>query len=122
MLCYNCYSRYDKGEWIMLEIRKAYPTDAYALVNIMDTVWKSEFYDFLPNGIMFEMGKNLEKRIKHLTDQIEENNRIFVALEDNVPVGYVFYAKGQSVVYEASAEIREIYVLPEFQKKGIGKQ
>ena len=111
-----------KGVIIVLEIRKAYPTDAYALVNIMDVVWRSEFYDYLPNGIIFEMSRNLEKRIRHLTDQIIENNRIFVALEDDVPIGYVFYAKAQGVSYEMAAEIREIYILPEFQKKGIGKQ
>ena len=106
----------------MLEIRKSYPTDAYALINIMDVVWKNEFYDFLPNGILFEMARNVDKRIMHLKDQIIENNRIFVALEDEIPVGYIFYAKAQGMGYESAAEIREIYILPEFQKKGIGTQ
>lgn len=106
----------------MLEIRKAYPTDAYTLINIMDIVWKSEFYDFLPNGIMNEMGRNIEKRINHLTDQINENNRIFVAVNDGSPVGYIFYAKAQNVVYESAAEIREIYILPEYQRQGIGEK
>ena len=107
---------------IMYDIRKAYPTDAYALVNIMDVVWKNEFYDFLPNGIIYEMARNLERRINHLTDQINENNRIFVALDGDVPIGYVFYAKAQNAMYDSAAEIREIYVLPEFQRKGIGTQ
>lgn len=106
----------------MLEIRKAYPTDAYTLINIRDVVWKNEFYDFLPNGILYEMGRNVEKRVMHLKDQIVENNRIFVALCDEVPVGYIFYAKAQNVVYDSAAEIREIYILPEFQKQGIGRQ
>ena len=66
------------------------------------------------------MTRNVEKRIMHLKDQIVENNRIFVALVDDVPVGYIFYAKAQNVIYEAAAEIREIYILPEFQKQGIG--
>lgn len=104
----------------MLEIRKAYPTDAYTLINIMDIVWRNEFYDYLPNGIIFEMTKNVEKRINHLRDQINENNRIFVAVYEDVPVGYIFYAKAQNIVYESAAEIREIYILPEFQRKGIG--
>lgn len=106
----------------MIEIRKSYPTDAYTLINIKDIVWKSEFYDFLPNGIIFEMAHNIEKRINHLKDQITENNRIFVALNDDIPVGYIFYAKAQNGMYESSAEIREIYILPEFQRKGIGTQ
>jgi len=107
---------------MVVEIRKAYPTDAYALINIRDIVWKSEFYDFLPNGIIFEMARNVEKRINHLKDQITENNRIFVAFNDDVPVGYIFYAKAQNIVYDSAAEIRDIYILPEFQRKGIGTQ
>ena len=106
----------------MFLIRKAYPTDAYALVNIKDVVWKSEFYDFLPNGIIFEMSKSLDKRINHLKNQITENNRILVALYDDVPIGYIFYAKAQNVVYDLAAEIRDIYILPEYQKKGVGTQ
>ena len=104
----------------MLEIRKSYPTDAYALINISDITWKNAFYDILPNGILHDNIHNIEKRVRHLQDQINENNRIFVALEDGVPIGYIFYAKAQNVVYDAAAEIRSIYILPEFQKQGIG--
>lgn len=104
----------------MLKIRKSYPTDAYALINISDITWKNTFYDILPNGILHDNLHNVEKRVNHLRDQINENNRIFVALEDEVPIGYIFYAKAQNVVYEEAAEIRSIYILPEFQKKGIG--
>lgn len=104
----------------MLEIRKSYPMDAYTLIKINDTVWKKEFYDVLPSGIFQEMGRYTDRRVNHLRDQIQENNRIFVALDDDVPVGFVFYARTQNVVYNASAEIRSIYVLPEYQRQGIG--
>lgn len=106
----------------MIEIRKAYPTDAYALINVMDVVWKREFYDFLPNGIIFEMSRSVDKRVSHLKNRIVENNRIFVALSDDVIVGYIFYAKAQNVIYDMAAEIREIYILPEYQRQGIGRQ
>ncbi|MBQ8681358.1 MAG: GNAT family N-acetyltransferase [Bacilli bacterium] len=106
----------------MIEIRKAYGADAYQLVNITDTVWKDAFYDILPNGILNDMIRNTEKRISHLKDQINENNRIFVATSDEVPIGYIFYAKTQNVIYNAAAEIRSIYILPEFQHQGIGRQ
>ena len=104
----------------MLEIRKSYPTDAYTLINISDITWKNAFYDILPNGILHDNLQNVEKRVNHLQDQINENNRIFVALEDGVPIGYIFYAKAQNVVYDSAAEIRSIYILPEYQKQGIG--
>lgn len=104
----------------MLEIRKSYPTDAYTLIKIGDAIWKSEFYDVLPSGFFQEMVHNIDKRVDHLKNQIQENNRIFVALDDDVIVGFVFYARTQNVVYNASAEIRSIYVLPEYQRQGIG--
>lgn len=104
----------------MLEIRKAYPTDAYTLINIHDITWKNEYYDILPNGILNNMLQNIKTRVHHLQDQINENNRIYVALEDNNLVGYIFYAKSQNGTDEVTAEIREIYILPEYQQQGIG--
>ena len=104
----------------MIEIRKAYPIDAYTLINIKDNVWKNEFYDILPNGIINDMNKNVEKRIEHLIDQINENNRVLVALVDDKIVGYIFYAKALNEDLDLAAEIREIYILPEYQRKNIG--
>lgn len=104
----------------MIQIRKSYPTDAYQLIQIMDTVWKDEFYDVLPNSIFYEMTQNVEKRVQHLKEQIEENNRVYVALEDDNPIGFIFYAKTTNAVYNAAIEIRYIYILPDFQRKGIG--
>ena len=105
----------------MIEIRKAYPIDAYTLINIKDNVWKNEFYDILPNGIINDMNKNVEKRIEHLIDQINENNRVLVALVDDKIVGYIFYAKALNEDNDLTAVIREIYILPEYHKSGYGK-
>ena len=106
----------------MIQIRKAYPTDAYTLIQISDLVWKNEFYDVLPNSIISERLKNIDARVHHLRDQIQENNRIFVAIdeENEKTIGFVFYAKSFNISYTSVAEIREIYVLPEYQRKGVG--
>ncbi len=106
----------------MIEIRKSYPIDAYTLIQIHDVVWKSEFYDVLPNGIITDNQKNIEERTNHLKDQIEENNRIFVAIETEKEeiIGYIFYGKSSNSFYNNAVEIREIYILPEYQKKEIG--
>ena len=106
----------------MIQIRKAYPTDAYTLIQISDFVWKNEFYDVLPNSIISERLKNIDARVHHLRDQIQENNRIFVAIdeENKKTIGFVFFAKSSNISYTSAAEIREIYVLPEYQRKGVG--
>lgn len=103
-----------------IEIRKSFPTDAYTLTLLGDISWKNEYYDVLPNGILNEMVKNLDARVRHLTDQILENNRIIVAVDGDKLVGFVFYAKAQNSFYEAEAEIRDIYILPDYQRQGIG--
>ena len=105
----------------MIEIRKAYPTDAYDLVKIRDLAWKNDYYDVLSNEIIYDKSKNVEVSVRHLQDQINENNRIFVAVDNGVIVGFVFYAKTHGTDYN-NAEIREIYVLPDYQKRGIGRQ
>ena len=105
----------------MITMRKAYPTDAYELVKIRDLAWKNAYYDVLSSDIINTMNKNIDESVRHLQDQISENNRIIVALDDNKIVGFVFYAKTQGDLYD-NAEIREIYVLPEFQNNGIGRQ
>lgn len=106
-----------------MEIRKAYPTDAYSLVKIHDIVWKDEYYDILPSGVFYQFEQTFEKRVKHLTNQIQENNRIFVAVNDTGEIiGYIFYAKTMNTRDDANVEIRAIHVLPEYQRKGIGSQ
>ena len=105
----------------MIEIRQAYPTDAYILVKIRDLAWKNNYYDVLSNKIISDKNKHVEDSVKHLQDQIMENNRILVAVFDNEIVGFVFYAKTQGDHYD-NAEIREIYVLPEYQGRGIGRR
>lgn len=105
----------------MIQIRKSFPTDAYALINIQDIVWRDEYYDVLPNGILHDRLRDVNSRVEHLRNQIEENNRIIVALDDDRIVGYIFYAKAQSVVYASAAEIRSIYVLADYQGQGIGR-
>lgn len=109
----------------MIQIRKAYPTDAYSLIQISDVVFKNEFYDVLPNGIMIQQLKEVDSRVRHLKDQINENNRIFVAIDDSLQekiVGFIFYGKTANVVYNEAMEIRSIYIMDAYQKQGIGTQ
>lgn len=104
----------------MINIRKAYQTDAYELINIRDNIWKEEFHDVLPNSIIYDRFKNKEANIEHLKDQISENNRVLVATNDDNIIGYIFYAKSSNIDYEKSAEIREIYVKKEFRGAKVG--
>ena len=106
----------------MIMIRKAYPTDAYSIVHLMLDVWKSEYNDILPANIVNNMGQDIDNKVRHLRDQIEENNRIFVAIDEDKIIGYIFYAKSTNESYSGSAEIRSLYILNDYQGKGIGSE
>ena len=65
---------------------------------------------------------------KNTLDDIK-GNRIFLAYEDNMVVGYLFghheVTDKTTSVYQASTryfEIEELYVKPAFRSRGIGKQ
>ncbi len=58
-----------------------------------------------------------------------EGNRIFLALEDNEIIGYLFghmeVAKETTSIYQANAkcfEIEELYVKPLYRSRGVGKR
>lgn len=106
----------------MVMIRKAYPADAYNIVGVNLEVWKCEYNDILSSNIINGMIGDFDNRVKHLKEQIEENNRIFVAVEDDRIVGYIFYAKSSNEEYSSAAEIRDLYVLSSYQRMGIGNQ
>lgn len=65
---------------------------------------------------------------KNTLDDIK-GNRIFLAVEDNIVIGYLFghkaVAEKATSVYQADTnyfEIEELYVIPAFRNKGIGKR
>ena len=65
--------------------------------------------------------------IKNTPDDIK-GNRVFVAFEDSVMIGYLFgheeVTEKTTSIYRPGTnyfEVEELYVKPEFRKKGIGK-
>ncbi|MCH5271654.1 MAG: GNAT family N-acetyltransferase [Lachnospiraceae bacterium] len=65
---------------------------------------------------------------KNTLDDIK-GNRIFLAVEDNIVIGYLLghkaVAEKATSVYQADTnyfEIEELYVIPAFRNKGIGKR
>nr|WP_312578007.1 GNAT family N-acetyltransferase [Sedimentibacter sp.] len=54
--------------------------------------------------------------------QIQNNNTYLIALVNDKIVGMLMYGKSRDDKYKESGEINAIYILKEYQGKGIGKK
>jgi len=107
-----------------IHIRNAQPDDVPSLVDVFYTTWLATY----PNA---EFGiteddihdhykdsydpERIEKRKKKITE-LPENERYIVAEADGKVVGLC-----RAVIHEDKNQLQAIYVLPEFQGKGIGQ-
>jgi len=104
-------------------IRNAEPADAQDIVNIFYRTWiltyPNEELNITVDDIeeIFKL-KNDKKDLDNFSEKIKnlpDNAKIFVFLIDNKIVGVV-----RMSIKEEFNQLNSIYVLPEFQRKGIG--
>lgn len=104
-----------------ITIRKAKLSDAQAIVRINKITWLQAYIDIEHNFTKADI-ESLpwewfeESWIKRLQDG-DLSRFCFVALSDDEQIGYIL---GQ--INNQTLEIKNIYILPEFQGLGIGKK
>lgn len=105
----------------MLKIRKAIPSDATMLADILCCAWHTAFSDILTKETLTK-NINIQNRTtmfkKILTD---DNFHTLIAFWDEVPCGLCSYAKSRDNDFEGVGEIIAIHLKPEFWGKGISK-
>ncbi len=97
-----------------LVIRLAKPKEARKIAEINLITWKISYFDYIPKEVL-ETKNITEETIKNRLDNISKNN-IFVAEFDNEIIGYASINRNT----ETEAEISSIYILPQYQRLGIG--
>lgn len=105
----------------MIKIRKAKVDDAQKIAQINVTVWKVAYKGLLPDD--FLENRNIsEERVQSVADRIKAPDSIyFVAEYEGKTVGFCNGGLPRDEGYPFKYEIRALYVLPEYQHKGIGK-
>lgn len=111
-------------ESLKIEISPAAPEDARSIREVQYKTWLATY----PNkeaGVTVDdiedrykdafTDENIQKRQKRILDKTENEN-YFVAKIDGKVVGFCFVTKN-----EGRNQLSAIYILPEFQGKGIGK-
>lgn len=111
-----------------IEIERATPGDAETICDIRDRAW-IEAYPNAELGITAEDiklnaqgrdGEFLSRRVAHLKNQLAKDDgtglTTFVAKLDGKVVGYI----DPQIDEQGRRHISAIYVLPEFQRRGVG--
>lgn len=106
----------------MVVIRPATLTDATTIVRIHLTSWQAQFKSFLtPEQVKLkdlDEANQLKIWQERLTDQESEIRHTFIAMLDDVPVGYITGVTTQPEIAHYDTELHQIYVLPDAHRLG----
>ena len=104
-----------------IQIRHANPSEAIITTKIRMHSWLSAYDHIFGKPAII---KNFEDKLsdvhyKKATKKLILNKKMFVACDDGKPVGMMVIDKPKSGM--AMMEVHALYVLPEYQRYGIGK-
>lgn len=97
-----------------ITIRKAVFSDATAITGVQTDTWKVSYKNLIPEEILAQRTVSPE-RIAQFEKCISEN-RVWVVEKSERLVGFLTFRK-----YGETAEIEIFYILPEYQRLGIGR-
>ena len=105
----------------MLKIRYAVLSDAEDIAVINVTTWKIAYKGLIPDEFLANRNLN-DKRIENIKKQIKNQYNIcLVAEQNNKITGYCIGGLPRQYNDVFQFELRAFYVLPEYQRTGIGK-
>jgi ribosomal protein S18 acetylase RimI-like enzyme len=105
---------------VLIEIRRAQPSDAKAVADTHDEAWRSAYRGIIPGP---ELERLITRRgVDWWDGAIRKGSRISIIVFGEHIAGYANYGRNRarSLVYDA--EIYEIYLRPEFQGLGFGRR
>lgn len=107
----------------MFSIRPASVEDIPVIRGMAEIVFRSTYADILSSGQMEYMMEWMYSE-DSLQKQIETPGKaFFVAFRGDVPAGYVsFETEGDTEEGRRLFHLQKLYVMPEFQRSGLGRQ
>lgn len=106
----------------MLKIRTAVTSDAKSIANVHINSWRTIYRELIPDSVLENL--SLEKREQEWQAWLASGTRAWVAEMDDNVIGFVSIcpSRDEDADPQSVAEISAIYLLPEYWRKGIGKQ
>jgi ribosomal protein S18 acetylase RimI-like enzyme len=103
-------------------VRRATPDDASTLASLLAASWQAAYRGIVPNAYMD--GVDATRWCERLRDSLSQGlEEMDVAEIAGVTVGLVAFGpcRDPDVHHEITGEIRRIYVLPDYWRRGIGR-
>jgi ribosomal protein S18 acetylase RimI-like enzyme len=105
---------------ILIEIRRATPSDAVAVAAAHDDAWRATYQGVIPGP---ELEKLINRRGADWWDgAIRKGSRISVLVFGDHVAGYANYGRNRARSLYYDGEVYEIYLRPEFQGLGFGRR
>lgn len=105
---------------VLIEIRRARPSDALAVAETHDTAWRGTYTGVIP-GV--ELEKLVTRRGPEWWDSaIRKGSRISILAFGDKVAGYANYGRNRARSLFYDGEIYELYLRPEYQGLGFGRR
>ena len=105
---------------VVIEIRRAKPSDAMAVASTHDEAWRTTYQGIIPGN---ELDRLISRRGPEWWDSaIRKGSRIsLMQFGDNI-AGYANYGRNRARSLTYEGEIYELYLRPEYQGLGFGRR
>jgi L-amino acid N-acyltransferase YncA len=105
----------------MIDVRKAKLGDEGGIAQVHVDSWRTTYNGIINDKILNNL--SVERRETHWRNAIEKNELLYVAInEEGRIIGFSSAGKSRSSEYQYDGELYAIYILEDYQKRGIGKQ
>ena len=105
---------------ILIEVRRAKPSDATAIATTHDEAWRGAYQGIIPGP---ELDKLINRRGPQWWDSaVRKGSRIAVLAFGDCIAGYANYGRNRARSFYYDGEIYELYLRPEFQGLGFGRK
>ena len=105
---------------ILIEVRRAKPSDASAIAATHDEAWRGAYQGIIPGP---ELDKLINRRGPQWWDSaVRKGSRIAVLAFGDCLAGYANYGRNRARSLYYDGEIYELYLRPEFQGLGFGRK
>jgi ribosomal protein S18 acetylase RimI-like enzyme len=103
-----------------IEIRRARPSDAEPLSATHDLAWRTAYQGIIPGP---ELDKLINRRgAEWWEGAIFKGSRISILVFGGTVAGYTNCGRNRSWSLAYAGEIYELYMRPEFQRRGFGRK
>ena len=105
---------------VLIEIRRAKPSDATAIAETHDEAWRGAYQGIIPG---LELDKLITRRGPQWWDSaIRKGSRIALLAFGDKIAGYANYGRNRARSLFYDGEIYELYLRPEYQGLGFGRR